>query len=150
MTAEDCPSIPLRAGVKAGLCVGPFWAAANLAVEFLANNIDFRAPTHYVADIPIPMIIFWMAGAIGGATILLVVGLFFVKFREHIPGHTMTEKGMCAMLIIWVFTELKITGDILRGTIPYNWTYLIAVMLTIISYTVTGAVLGCLVQKFAK
>jgi len=146
VTTEDRRSIPLRVGVKAGLCVGPFWALANILSSLALRNFDFRTTTIYVGHIRTPMVIFVIAIAVEGAVIFALVGLCFVRFREHVPGYTMIEKGMWSMLILWAFLE---SGVILLGGLPIE-TLLPDAMLRIISNAAAGSVLGYLVQKFAK
>ena len=149
VTTEDHRNIPLRVGAKAGLCVGPFWALANIVSSLALRNFDFRTATIFVGHIRTPMIVYLIAVAVEGAIVFAVIGLCFVRFREHVPGYTMVEKGMWTMLIIWVFLELMIIGGILRGAIP-NETLLPDAMLRIISNAAAGSVLGYLVQKLSK
>jgi len=151
VTSSDNLTIPLRVGAKAGLCVGPVLALTNIAIDFTVLNYGFSSGNVYAAGYPIPVAYFLIAEMIIGAIAFAVIGVLFLRFRRYLLGYTMTEKGMCATLLLWVAVWLQRLGQILMGQIVFrNGLLLASLMLSFISFAAAGSGLGLLTQKFAK
>lgn len=128
-----------RVGAKAGGCVGFVWGIAQAVIIYISTPSFqgiFNSRVAYALSV-----------AVGGAIVISLLGMLFVRIEGRLPGRSMIVKGIGFMLMLWV---------ILRGFVVL-WLFglggllqLLPSALTLISYASAGAGLGYLVKKFAK
>jgi hypothetical protein len=121
-----------RLGAKAGAFAGFVFGIANAAIEF----ITFPSFLKIINSVAGFTFLLALVGAIVGA----LFGVLFVRLEDSIPGRSMIVKGIIFMLVFWLLTR---GYGVLRGGSILN----LDSRLTLVSYTLAGALFGYLLKK---